>query len=271
MSDRHINKLSIFSILFLAMVAIYIFMGLRTVNAATVENKGNCSIYLNGEIDNFTADAIAKRYSQIKNCSGVGVTLYVNSNGGNVDTAIKAGDFIRQNRIRTFVDVNDSCASACVLLFLGGVNRSPVGRMGLHRPYSLNLSSSELESRRSYETINNQIRQYLIRMNIPDGILNAMNAVPPNKIKWLQAKYVDDDDYKQLVSYHIIGSDPVFDDQRDSALAKRLGISKQEYYAREQRAESICPDPLSDPSRGSLHERFEQYGKCHEDVLNGRR
>jgi len=36
-------------------------------------------------------------------------------------------------------------------------------------------------------------------------------------------------------------------DQKDSAEAKRIGITKQEYYLRKQRAEVICPSPTYSP------------------------
>lgn len=239
----------------------------------------SCNIIFIGNIDNSTAGKIAKQYEQIKRenkCRYSPITLFLNSNGGDVDAAITAGDFIRNNNIETTIDINDSCASACVLTFLGGVKRNALGRIGLHRPYSSALSSSEPESRWSYERINNKVSQYLVRMNIPVSILNAMNAVPPSEIKWIHPEFVDDADHKQLIELHIIGTDPVSDDQKDSADAKKLGISKQEYYSRLQRAKAICPDPVYDRN-GNMYsstereERRRQYGQCYWDVMYGRR
>jgi hypothetical protein len=228
----------------------------------------SCNIIFTGEIDKLITANIAKQYEQIKRenkCRYSPISLFLNSNGGDVDAAIMAGDFIRRNNIETMIDINDSCASACVLTFLAGVKRAVYGRIGLHRPYSSALSFSEPESRQSYERINNKISQYLVRMNIPVGILDTMNSVPPSEVKWLHAEFVDDEDYKQLVNLHLIGRDPVFDDQTDSSEAKKIGISKHEYYSRKQRAEAICYS-RSGNSRPSIQE-----GKCYWDVMYGRR
>lgn len=274
MQSRNLYCTQVTSLLCLALLllAYPAFADMKSINPS-------CNIIFTGNIDNLTAGNIAKQYEQIKRenkCRYSPITLFLDSNGGDVDAAITAGDFIRNNNIETMIDMKDSCASACVLTFLGGVKRATMGRIGLHRPYSSALSSSEPESRKSYERINNKVSQYLGRMNIPVGILNAMNAVPPSEIKWIHPEFVNDDDHKQLIELHIIGTDPVSDDQKDSAEAKKIGISKQEYYSRIQRAKTICPDPVYD-SNGNLYssgeslERGKQYGRCYWDVMYGRR
>lgn len=256
----------------LSLVAYPAFADMKSLNPS-------CNIIFVGEIDKSSTATIVKQYEQIKRenkCRYSPVTLFLNSTGGDVDAAIAAGDFIRHNNIETIVDENDSCASACVLTFLGGVKRNAFGRIGLHRPYSSALSASEPESRRSYDRVNSKVSQYLVRMNIPVGILNAMNAVPPIEIKWIHPQLVNDDDHKQLIELHIIGTDPVSDDQKDSAEAKKIGISKQEYYSRIQRAKAICPDPFYDSygnpySSAGREDRRKQYGQCYWDVMYGRR
>jgi hypothetical protein len=51
--------------------------------------------------------------------------LYIhNSNEGDVYAAMKAGECIRQKEIWTIIDVGGTCASACVLMYLGSVERS---------------------------------------------------------------------------------------------------------------------------------------------------
>ena len=263
MQSRNLYCAQITSLLCLALLllAYPAFADMKTLNPP-------CNIIFIGEIDQQATAKITKQYEQIKRenkCRYNPITLYLDSNGGDVDAAITAGDFIRHNNIETIVDENDSCASACVLTFLGGVKRNAFGRIGLHRPYSSALASSELESKQSYERINSKVSQYLVRMNIPVGILDTMNSVPPSEVKWLHAEFVDDGDYKLLVSLHLIGSDPVFDDQTDSAEAKKIGISKHEYYSRKQRADAICYSH-SGNSMPSL-----QSGKCYWDIMYGRR
>ena len=185
--------------------------------------------------------------------------LFLNSNGGDIDAAMRVGEFIRQKKFHT--GVISSCASACVLVFLGGVERWVFdGKIGLHRPYSVNYSITESEAKQAYEDINHRIREYLNRMNIPEGLLNIMNTVPPTEIMWL----TDKNNSNQLEALFIVGTDPVWQDQRDSLEAKQNGISKQELYSRRNRVKAIC---------GDIIDIIKKPGgkKCEEDVLNGRR
>ena len=176
--------------------------------AASLVIKDKCTIVLSGEIDKFTDVDLSTSYKSLNDgkpekCnSDYSPRLYFNSGGGDVDAAMKAGYFIRQKNFKTWVDSKASCASACVLMFLGGVDRTVWGRVGLHRPYSLKYSDSESDSRASYEKINNQISQYLSRMNITTDLLNRMNSVSPGEIKWL-IPADNDNDYRLLVLQRI--------------------------------------------------------------------
>lgn len=51
-------------------------------------------------------------------------TLYLNSAGGLVDEALKIGAFVRAVGVETRLGRQATCASACVLVFAGGVIRS---------------------------------------------------------------------------------------------------------------------------------------------------
>ncbi len=133
-----------------------------------------------------------------------------------------AGEFVRHKKMWT--TVNSSCASACVFVFLGGVTRLPAGNIGLHHPFTDELSTSESVAKGIYEKVNHLVRQYLNRMNIPETLLDAMNAVPPGEIKWLKGGYKDGfPDIERLKELHLFGEDPVYADQRDSAAAKSYG------------------------------------------------
>lgn len=213
-----------------------------------------------GEIDALTPVSLKTSYAALneghpEQCRPVMIQL--NSNGGNVEAAIEAGEFIRQKKITTIVPADSSCASACVLLHLGGVHRLSVGKVGIHRPFYDRPSRSDAESRATYERLNDLIRRYLKKMNVPDIVLGAMNAVPPGEIRWLTKQQRED--------FQIDGEDPVFADQRDSLIAKRLGISKKELYSRQQRAKTAC---AYDQIEGSL-DRAVSSLQCYNRILSG--
>lgn len=250
------------------MTAIFgVFVAYGIANAATIHVEDGCDILLNGEIDSSTPFLLEKAFNSlpIKNnewCernpgSWFRVTLRLNSNGGDIDAAMRAGEFVRQKKITTFIYPNATCASACVLLLVGSVDRRMLGNIGLHRPFSESLSMTESESKAKYEKANILIQQYLSRMNIPDALLNMMNSVAPGEIKWLT-----DEQVKEL---HLNGVDPVFADQADSKWAKSLGISKKELYSRQQRAKAICI--ISEASYAAVMRKEE----CDNDVMHGRR
>jgi hypothetical protein len=156
-----------------------------------------CSIEINGEIDQKTPvqidDALLslgiqpkemKRFERLEKVCPL-LTVSLNSSGGDVDAAMKAGIRLREMWVNTVVHARHSCSSACVLLFVGGVYRYVDGQIGLHRPFSSHLSTGEPDSRASYEQINRRIKLYLQAQNIPERLLDEMNTVAPSRIRWL--------------------------------------------------------------------------------------
>ncbi len=61
-------------------------------------------------------------------------------------------------------------------------------------------------------------------MNIPDRLLDEMNAVSPTEINWINH------DSPKLSELYISGKDPVWYDRTNSEEAKKLGISMEEFY-----------------------------------------
>lgn len=120
----------------------------------------SCWVGVEGEIDRQTPMQLRALFSSPDFVSGCiknpkvqpfFPTVWLDSPGGDVDAAIIAGLFLREIKARTLV-VKGSCASACVLIFVGGVQRILVGgRLGLHRPYAESLSSGEADSRAAYQ------------------------------------------------------------------------------------------------------------------------
>jgi hypothetical protein len=59
--------------------------------------------------------------------------IFVESPGGSVDEAMKLSRLFRD--IYAKITVVRQCSSACVLLYAGAVDRTPLGEIGLHNPY----------------------------------------------------------------------------------------------------------------------------------------
>jgi hypothetical protein len=82
-------------------------------------------------------------------------------------------------------------------------------------------------------------------MNMPDRLIEAMNAVP----RWLTESEVDE--------FGIGVDDPMWKDRWDSINAQSRGISKQEYYSRMQRAREQCAAIHDEPA----------YGQCYFGIV----
>ena len=72
-------------------------------------------------------------------------------------------------------------------------------------------------------------------------------------------------DLDMLRELHIVGEDPAWADQRASAEARRLGISRQEYSGRQFRAEELCN--VGSATATTARERV----RCRYDVIEGTR
>jgi hypothetical protein len=106
------------------------------------------------------------------------------------------------------------------------------GNIGIHRPYDIGFSASVQDSQNTYAKINTLLSNYFQEMNISRKLLDAMNAVPPEEVRWLD---LDEDN-----AYGISGTDPAWQDYQDSRVAQAIGISKEVLYERRAFAKKSC-------------------------------
>lgn len=59
--------------------------------------------------------------------------ILLNSIGGNVSGAVRFARYVRQNEMNTWIAKNQTCASACALVFLAGIQRFSEGRLVVHQ------------------------------------------------------------------------------------------------------------------------------------------
>lgn len=156
------------------------------------------------------------------------------SPGGDVYAAMRIGRLLRAQS--SSFDTH-KCASACVLIAAGAVERSDPedGLYGLHRPYGTRPSNSAGEAQETYRRINADIESYLREMNVQPSLLGAMNVVPPESVRWITAD--------ETTAFGLTRIDPAYSEFLQGQLAKRLGISRKELLRLLQRREVEC-DPL---------------------------
>lgn len=180
-------------------------------------------------------------------------TVFLDSKGGSTTEAMLIGRRIRQLEAATYVRGDAVCASACVLVLAGGVQREVAGTVGIHRPYfaslSPTLSSAAVRSLRDQGT--KAISHYLAEMDISPMLLDAMLSVPPEEMRLLTDAELD--------SFRLQGADATYDERGTALAADKMGITSAEYRRREAFANSKC---------GHLSE-VSQILRCRDPIMWG--
>jgi len=150
--------------------------------------------------------------SNFKKISG---GVFLASPGGYVVEAMKIGNLIRalglstdapsspppEKRIGTPIIrstdlVNPrhyECVSACFLIYAAGVDRQLIaaGRLGLHQPRSLRTESEGVTAVSS--GVRNEIKDYLVQMNVPEKYVELMYSLPLSEVRWITQQEFEDD------------------------------------------------------------------------------
>lgn len=129
-------------------------------------------------------------------------TVTFNSPGGDLTEAMMLGRAIRKHFIQTSVSGGSSCADACLIAFLGGVGRWPLGPVIIHSRYSREFTGIENFDNASAEgtQIGLDLQQYLQEMNITTGLLDEIQKIPNDSAKTLSVP--------ELNRLEIMGTDP---------------------------------------------------------------
>lgn len=135
-------------------------------SSMTFELVGDGKLMATGTITPGTAkafaDEVAKRGSYIR-------TVVLQSPGGSVRDALAMGRLIRERKFATEVDKGRYCASACPLIFAGGVERraEASAAIGVHQVAALGGDAlSAASALQNGQQISAQCQQYLHDMGV---------------------------------------------------------------------------------------------------------
>ncbi len=205
------------------------------------------AILINGQISKADATKLAAFFAN-KQLELEENRLWLDSPGGDMDAAMDMGRILDRNTVAAFVDKNSSCLSACVLVAMGAESRVIGGKVGIHRPYSLEPSDDYARVEASYRKLQKRVRQYVADLDFPAQLYDEMMAVPPEDVKLLSAA--------ELKKYYLEGRTPAKEDSVDSAYAKHYGITKQEWLQRKVRIQACG--------------RTQDVGACIGNAIDGR-
>lgn len=167
-------------------------------------------------------------------------TVYLDSRGGDVASAMQIGRLMRENRVRVIVLSGRSCLSSCPLALAGAPRRyvDAGARIGIHRLIvNDDRALTSASQKQNYATIEAAVKGYLNEMNIPTTLYDTMFRVPNEKLRILSPA--------DLEAFGLSNDDPYLEEAKNAEQAQQFGITKAEYLRRKAISDKVCrgPDP----------------------------
>lgn len=192
--------------------------------------------------------------------SDIVIWANLNSTGGDVETALKIGRFLRKERTIGHVQKNAMCASSCVFILAGAAARMVEGNVGIHRPFNPNATEASASGQKEkYRKLGLAIKGYLTEMNIPARLFDDMLYIGPDQIRVLNDN--------ELRDYGLNANDPYWQEAADVRRAQALGITRGEYVRRTVRARTACGIMSESLPRGKNLE----IARCMDEIERGKR
>jgi ATP-dependent protease ClpP protease subunit len=131
--------------------------------------------------------------------------LDLNSSGGQVEAAIRAGDSIGESNWTIWVREGSVCHSACVFVLAAGDNRLIAGKVGIHRMMRISSkATSRAELNRELRQVHGNVKDYLERNGVAVAVADLMMTVPNRSLRLL--------DPGELKQFGLDGTNAVQDD-----------------------------------------------------------
>jgi hypothetical protein len=142
--------------------------------------------------------------------------LDLDSAGGQIEEAIRAGDYIAESRWTIWVREDAICHSACVLILGAGDRRVIAGTVGIHRIIRMSsTATTRAELNAELNAVYQRVREYLERNGAAVAVADLMMAVPNRRLRLLTAD--------ELRLYGLDGVNPVQDDLDRLRLLRKCG------------------------------------------------
>ena len=213
----------------------------RTAFSGAAVQAEEVRVFLSGDITraDLAGAEVLGRLIQSGRQKIAGNTVWLASNGGDIDSAMELGRLLRRWGVFTFIGRNDQCFSACVFAFMGGERRSVAGRLGIHRPhFSYTQESPDRQIR--FRNLQRVLKAYVEEMDFPASLYEAVMLVPPESMHILAPA--------DLKKYYLEGISPSSEDAADAASARRLELPMIEYLKYKAKAPA-CAFPVAEPGR----------------------
>ncbi len=168
--------------------------------------------------------------------------LDIDSTGGQVEEAIRAGDAIAGTQWAIWVRDGSICHSACVLVLAAGDTRSIAGKVGIHRLMrDRSVATTRRELSAELADITAQVRDYLDRNGVATALADQMMTIPNRELRILTSN--------ELAQYGLSGTNAVQDDLDRIVLMRQCGdqiVHRRDGFMRAFDATCIKPGRAAD-------------------------
>ena len=142
--------------------------------------------------------------------------LDLDSSGGHVEDAMKAGDAIGASHWMLRVRDDAICHSACVLILAAGDDRLITGKVGIHRMIRIGSeATTRAELNQELREVYAKMKDYLERNGASAAVADLMMTVPNRKLRLLTEA--------ELQEYGLDGTNAVQDDLERIRLTRECG------------------------------------------------
>lgn len=219
----------------ICILGLQVFLGCARARIRVITSQPNqLTLVISGTITKEDARIVEGLSRQLDN-DVVGVDL--DSEGGDVQAAMRIGRVIRQAEAITFVarsradepEISTAkCYSSCALIFIAGVTRVSYGELGLHRPYLANAPQSRQAIETELPIVLSEVRKYISDMGITESFYDLMVNTDP-----MQMRVYNGNEYLRLMPK----DDPIQQEIEIAYQARHYGTSTAEMRVRTDKAE----------------------------------
>ncbi|WP_155944486.1 hypothetical protein [Pseudoxanthomonas sp. Root630] len=177
---------------------------------------------------------LVKRVADIADRMGIHKRILdLDSAGGQVEDAIRAGDAIGASGWTIWVREGSVCHSACVFVLGAGDNRMISGKVGVHRIIRMSsTATTRSELNEELRGVYDRVKDYLSRNGVAVAVADLMMTVPNRRLRLLSKD--------ELQEYGLDGTNAAQDDLDRLQLMRRCGadfVNRRDAFMRSFDAE----------------------------------
>ncbi len=232
---------------------------------AACADDGAVRLHYDGKIaGDFTA--MVERVVAVADDLGIdNRVLDIDSSGGRIEDAIRAGDAIAESGWTVWVREGAICHSACVLVIAAGDMRLIAGHVGVHRMVRIGSSAtSRAELNQELQAVYEEMKRYLQRNGAAVAVADLMMTVPNHSLRLLTAEELD--------WFGLAGRNAAEDDLQRIELARRCGdafVQRKDAFYRAFDARCATDGDAVEEMNACGLELREQFGfpdaECPDD------